>query len=69
VVRGQPLLGVVLTGDCATHRRDWRCAPPPSRPRSTITAVSSHKRSILAVGVPVLINLPEYTILVSARHL
>jgi len=52
----------------ATQRRDWRCAPPPSPPRSMITATSSHKRLIPSVGMP-LLSSHAYTIAVSGRKM
>ena len=45
-----------VTGTAAARpqRRDCRCAPPPRPPKSTITAISSHKRLIPVVGMPLL---------------
>jgi hypothetical protein len=49
-------------------RRDWRCALPPSPPRSMITAISSHRRLIPTVGMP-LFSSRAYTIVVSGRKM
>jgi hypothetical protein len=54
------------SGAGATQNRDWRWAPPPSPPRSMITAISSHNRLIPAVGMP-LLSSHTYTIVVRGR--